>query len=61
MQNNRRQFHVFDIELAARKAGTRIPTMNDIVPVLQRMKDTARTYPIRVAATSCLQRVVATP
>lgn len=47
MQNNRRQFYIFDLELAARKAGATIPTMNDIVPVLQRMKDTARTYSLR--------------
>lgn len=47
MQNNRRQFHVFDLEIAARKAGATIPTMNQILPVLQRMKDTARTYSIR--------------
>ena len=47
MQNNRRQFYVFDLELAVRKAGASVPTMNDIVPVLQRMKDTARTYSLR--------------
>lgn len=47
MQNNRRQFYIFDLELCARKAGAPAPTMNDIVPVLQRMKDTGRTYPLR--------------
>jgi hypothetical protein len=47
MQNNRRQFYVFDLQLAARKVGATIPTMDEIVPVLQHMKDTARTYGIR--------------
>lgn len=47
MQNNRRQFYVFDLQLAARKVGATIPTMDEIVPVLQHMKDTARTYAIR--------------
>lgn len=47
MHNDRRQFYVFDLELAARKVGATIPTMNDIVPVLQHMKDTGRTYGIR--------------
>lgn len=47
MQNNRRQFYIFDLELAARKAGAMVPTMNDVVPVLQRMHSTARTCKIR--------------
>lgn len=47
MQNNRRQFYVFDLQLAARKAGAAVPAMNDIVPVLQHMKDTGRTYALR--------------
>lgn len=47
MQNNRRQFYIFDLELAARKAGATVPTMNEIVPVLQRMKNTGRTYSLR--------------
>ncbi|ESY62935.1 MULTISPECIES: hypothetical protein [Mesorhizobium] len=47
MQNNRRQFYIFDLELAARKAGATVPTMNDIVPVLQQMHTTARIYSIR--------------
>ncbi len=47
MQNNRRQFYIYDLEIGARKEGASIPTMDDIVPVFQRMKDTARTYPIR--------------
>ena len=47
MQNNRRSFYVFELEIAARKAGAAIPTMNDIVPVFQRMKDTARTFSLR--------------
>jgi hypothetical protein len=47
MQNNRRQFYLFDLELAARKAGAVLPTMNDVVPVLQRMQSTGRTYRIR--------------
>lgn len=47
MQNNRRQFYIFDLELAARKAGAMVPTMIDVVPVLQRMHATARTYQIR--------------
>lgn len=44
MQNSRRQFYIFDLELAARKAGATVPTMNDIVPVLQRMKNTSQIY-----------------
>lgn len=47
MQNNRRQFYIFDLELAARKAGATAPTMSQIVPVLQRMKNTGRTYSLR--------------
>ena len=47
MQNSRRQFYIFDLELAARKAGATSPTMDVVVPVLQRMKDTARTYSLR--------------
>ncbi len=47
MQNNRRQFYIFDLELAARKVGATVPTMNDVVPVLQRMKNTGRTYSLR--------------
>lgn len=47
MQNNRRQFYIYDLEIAARKKGATIPTMNDIVPVFQRMKDAGRTYAIR--------------
>ena len=47
MQNNRRQFYIFDLELAARKAGASVPTMNEIVPILQRMHAAARTYKIR--------------
>lgn len=46
MQNSRRQFYIYDLEIAARKEGATIPTMDDIVPVFQRMKNTARTYPI---------------
>ena len=47
MQNSRRQFYVFDLELAARKVGATIPTMNDLVPVFQRMKDNGRIYALR--------------
>ncbi|WP_313392720.1 hypothetical protein [Sphingobium yanoikuyae] len=47
MQNNRRQFYIFDLELCARKAGATVPTMTEILPVLQRMKDTRRTYSLR--------------
>ena len=47
MQNNRRQFYIFDLELAARKAGATIPTMNEIVPILLKMKNAGRTYPVR--------------
>ncbi|WP_180897314.1 hypothetical protein [Martelella soudanensis] len=47
MQNNRRQFYIYDLEIAARKEGATVPTMDDVVPAFQRMKDTARTYPIR--------------
>lgn len=46
MQNNRRQFYIYDLEIAARKEGASIPTMDDIVPVFQKMRDNARTYPI---------------
>lgn len=54
MQNNRRQFYIFDLELAARKAGATVPTMNEIVPVLQRMKNTARTYSLRKSTATML-------
>lgn len=47
MQNNRRQFYIFDLELAARKTGATPPTMTEIVPVLQHMKDIGRTYSLR--------------
>jgi hypothetical protein len=54
MQNDRRQFYIYDLEIAARKEGASIPTMDDLVPILQRMKDTARTYPIRADTATML-------
>lgn len=47
MQNNRRQFFIYDLEIAARKAGAVVPTMNDILPAFQRLHAAARTHPIR--------------
>lgn len=47
MQNDRRQFYIYDLEIAARKAGASIPTMDDLLPVFQKMKDSARVYSIR--------------
>ncbi|WP_060605892.1 hypothetical protein [Aureimonas altamirensis] len=47
MQNDRRQFYIYDLEIGARKEGASIPTMDDLVPILQRMKNTGRTYSIR--------------
>lgn len=47
MQNNYRQFYIYDLEIAAKKNGATIPTMVDLLAVFQRMKDTERTYPIR--------------
>ena len=47
MHHSRRQFHIFDLEVAARKQGATVPTMSEIVPILQRMKDNGRTYSIR--------------
>lgn len=44
MQNSRRNFYIFDLELSARKVGATIPTMNDIIPVLQRARIAGRTY-----------------
>jgi len=46
MRNDRRQFYIYDLEVGARKVGAVIPTMDDLVPIFQRMKDTSRTYPI---------------
>lgn len=54
MQNDRRQFFIYDLEIAARKEGATIPQMDDIVPIFQRMKDTARIYPVRADSGSML-------
>jgi len=47
MQNNQRQFYIFDLEIGARKAGAVVPAMNDLIPIYQRMKNNARYHPIR--------------
>lgn len=54
MQNNRRQFYIYDLEIGARKEGASIPTMDDVVPIFQRMKDTGRTFPIRADTATML-------
>lgn len=54
MQNNQRQFYIFDLELAARKVGATIPVMSDIVPVLQHMKNTGRRYVLRANTATML-------
>jgi hypothetical protein len=54
MLNNKRQFYIYDLEIAARKAGASVPTMNDLLPVFQRMKNTGRTYPIRAGSATML-------
>ncbi|WP_444668341.1 hypothetical protein [Cereibacter changlensis] len=54
MLNNLRQFYIFDLEVGARKAGATIPTMNEIAPVFQRMKDTSRIYSVRTNSASML-------
>jgi hypothetical protein len=54
MNNSERQFYVFDLELCARKVGATVPTMNDIVPVFQRMHATRKTYPLRSNSASML-------
>jgi hypothetical protein len=54
MQNNRRQFYIYDLEIDSRKEGASLPTMDDLVPILQRMKDTARTYSIRADTATML-------
>ncbi|WP_157089362.1 hypothetical protein [Oceanibaculum pacificum] len=54
MQNDRRQFYIYDLEIGARKEGASIPTMDDLVPIFQRMKDTGRTYPIRADSATML-------
>lgn len=47
MQNNRRQFFIYDLEIGARKAGAVIPTMNDLLPAFQRLHAASRTHAIR--------------
>jgi len=54
MQNNRRQFYIFDLEIAARKVGAVIPTMADLLPIFQQMHATSRTYQIRGATGTML-------
>jgi len=54
MQNNRRQFYIFDLEVAARKQGATVPVMGDVVQVFQRMKDAGHTYPIRAETATML-------
>jgi len=46
MQNNYRQFYIYDLEIAARKKGATVPTMDEIVTIFQRMKNLEKTYPI---------------
>lgn len=47
MQNNRRQFYIYDLEVAARKAGATPPPMSDVIAVMSRMHAASRTYTIR--------------
>lgn len=47
MQNDRRQFYIFDLEVGTKKAGATLPMMDDIVPVFQKMHANSRTYPVR--------------
>lgn len=47
MQNDRRQFYIFDLEVGAKKAGAVIPTMDDLLPIYQAMHTAKRTYAIR--------------
>ncbi|OUI87412.1 hypothetical protein HK11_11780 [Acetobacter sp. DmW_043] len=54
MQNDRRQFYIYDLEIGARKDGASIPTMDNLVPIFQRMKDTGRTYAIRADTATML-------
>ncbi|MCP1271671.1 hypothetical protein [Acetobacter cerevisiae] len=54
MRNDRRQFYIYDLEIGARKEGASIPTMDDLVPIFQRMKDTGRMYPIRADTATML-------
>lgn len=54
MQNNQRQFYIFDLEIGARKAGAVVPTMNELIAVYQRMKDNARYHSIRKATATLL-------
>lgn len=54
MRNDHRQFYIYDLEIAARKNGAAIPSMDDIVPILERMKDDGRTYPIRADTATML-------
>lgn len=54
MQNHARQFYIYDLEIAARKAGAVVPTMNDLLPIFQRMKDAGRTHPISAGTATLL-------
>lgn len=54
MQNNRRQFYIFDLEIAARKMGATIPAMNDVLPIFQHMHATSRTYQIKAGTGTML-------
>ncbi len=47
MRNNQRQFYIFDLEIAARKAGATVPAMIDVLPIFQRMHAASRTYQIK--------------
>ena len=54
MQNNRRQFYVYDLEIGARKAGATVPTMNDVVQIFEKFRAAGRTYPIRANTATML-------
>lgn len=54
MKNSKRDFYIFDLEIAARKVGASIPTMSDILPVLDRMKKAGRIYPVYANSASMI-------
>ena len=54
MRNDCRQFYIYDLEIGARKEGASIPTMDELVPIFQRMKDTGRMYTIRADTATML-------
>jgi hypothetical protein len=47
MRNDERTFQIYNLEIAAQKAGASVPTMSEAIAVWQKLRAAGRTYPIQ--------------